>query len=159
MPVAVPAAIAGGQLITGALGAHAANKAAQTQAASADKALELNRQIYQQQRADMMPYVQGGQSAFQTLLNGWQARQGNAAQPAGPSIGNGASPFGAAMGNGAAPGGQYLPQAGAGPMGGNAGAPQAGGQMVTLRAPTGEVQAVPAQHADKLIAMGATRVQ
>jgi hypothetical protein len=78
MPAAIPLAVAGASVVSGAMGAHAAKSAATTQAASADKALALNSRIYDDQKAQMQPFVTGGQQAFQTLLNGWQNRQGMA---------------------------------------------------------------------------------
>jgi hypothetical protein len=58
------AAIIGGA----AIGAIASNKAAKTQAASADNATALQRDIYEQQRADQQPFYQGGVAAENRLL-------------------------------------------------------------------------------------------
>jgi hypothetical protein len=150
MPAAIPLAVAGASVVSGAMGAHAANSAAKTQAASADKALALNTRIYDDQRAQMQPFVTGGQQAFQTLLSGWQNRQGMSPGPAMAqtplrSAGSGQTPTAAANGS--------FGQAMGAPN------PAANSGSVVLRAPTGEVREVPAHMADRLLAAGATRVQ
>jgi hypothetical protein len=154
MPAAIPLAVAGASVVSGAMGAHAAKSAANTQAASADKALALNTRIYDDQRAQMQPFVTGGQQAFQTLLNGWQSRQGMSpgpqmtATPLAPGrvpnvAGNGGQgvAFGQAMG---AP---------------NSGSPGLSSGMVQMQAPDGSVRPVPSQLVDKYRARGAQVVQ
>jgi hypothetical protein len=154
MPAAIPLAVAGASLVSGAMGAHAAKSAATTQAASADKALALNSRIYDDQKAQMQPFVTGGQQAFQTLLNGWQSRQGMAPGQAMAStplrqVGSGQTPAAAAA---------------AGPFGQAMGAPNSGSPglssgMVQMRAPDGTVRPVPSQLVDKYRARGAQVVQ
>jgi hypothetical protein len=60
----VPGAILGSSLI----GANAASSAANTQAAAQQKALDLQAQQYQQQRADLQPFVAAGAGAQNQLL-------------------------------------------------------------------------------------------
>lgn len=60
----MPAAIAGSSL----LGAYSANKAAQTQADAQREANQLLYQQYQQQRADLQPFVSAGTGAQNQLL-------------------------------------------------------------------------------------------
>lgn len=170
MPAAVPAAVAGAQLIMGAKGAHDAKEAAKAQTASADRALGLETQIYRDNVARMQPFVTGGQSAFQTLLNGWQAKQPNFSAPVGaPSS---ATPFAQAMGANAGNVGQ-MSMVNAGPMarpgvdipinqrsGYEAPAPMntGGYGSVRVQAPDGEVRDLPASLADRAIAAGARRL-
>jgi len=70
----VAAAIGGSALIGAGVGLYAANKqsgaakgAAETQAEAADRALELQRQLYLQTREDLAPYREAGPAALQTL--------------------------------------------------------------------------------------------
>lgn len=69
MPVGlIPALIAGGASIAGAgIAAHAAGKAADTQAQSGQDALALQRQVYQTQQANALPYQQVGNRAAVAL--------------------------------------------------------------------------------------------
>lgn len=150
MPAAIPLAVAGASMVSGAMGAHAANSAAKTQAASADKALALNTRIYDEQKAQMQPFVTGGQQAFQTLLNGWQNRQGMSPgvamaqtplRPAEPREPGMQGAFGQAMG------------------GPNSGSQGLSSGMVQMRAPDGTIRPVPSQLVDKYRARGAQVVQ
>lgn len=72
--------IATGALIAAGIGAaasvgssaiqsHAAGKAADKQTAAANQATQLQRDIYNQQRADSMPWLRAGQGAISTLAN------------------------------------------------------------------------------------------
>lgn len=72
MPAAViGGAIAGiGAIGSAVIGSNAADKAASTQAAAADQATQLNRDIYNQNRADLAPWRQTGGSALAMLANG-----------------------------------------------------------------------------------------
>ncbi len=107
MPAAVPLAIAGSSLVSGALGSKASKDAAKTQASAADKALALNERIYEEQKASMQPFSQGGQAAFADVLNAWQSKQrgqapqygpmGNPSQPGGIGLEAPSSPFSQAM--------------------------------------------------------------
>lgn len=68
MPNPAVAAIGvGGSLLGGALGASASKKAAQTQADAARYAADVERQMYEQQRADLAPYRQQGYTALQDI--------------------------------------------------------------------------------------------
>lgn len=165
----MPAAILIGAGIAGIASIYAANKganasksAAATQSASADKALALSRDIYQDQRRLVDPYVQAGTQS----LNSMMSRYGNAGGPM-PNYQPPPSQYGFQMGgfsNGA-----WNPniQQGPKPVGGgmslgamNGGGPMntAGQQMVTLRAPSGEVMPVPVAHAQHYIRLGAQPV-
>jgi hypothetical protein len=150
MPAAIPLAVAGASLVSGAMGAHAAKSAATTQAASADKALALNSRIYDDQKAQMQPFVTGGQQAFQTLLNGWQSRQGMA-----PGQAMASTPL-RQVGSGQTPQAAAFSQAMGAP---NSGSPGLSSGMVQMRAPDGTVRPVPSQLVDKYRARGAQVVQ
>lgn len=58
----------GGSLITGAMGANAANQAATTQAAASDRVLQLSDAQYQQQRKDAEPWLAAGREALDQYL-------------------------------------------------------------------------------------------
>lgn len=67
--VAIPAIIGAAGSVGGALiQRHAANSATQAQTDASDKALNLQRDIYTQQRNDLAPYREGGAGAM-SLLN------------------------------------------------------------------------------------------
>jgi hypothetical protein len=70
----VAAAILG----SAAIGAYSSNKASNAQVQSADNATNLQRDIYQQQRADQQPFYQGGVSAENRMLDllGLSSNQG-----------------------------------------------------------------------------------
>lgn len=146
--IAVPAIIGAASTAAQMYGAHkassAAKQAADQQSASADKAQAFNQQVYNDQRTMMQPYVTGGQSAFGSLLSGWQAKQPGGAPAPGPAPRP--SAFGQAFG--APQPQQAAPQQ----------PPMGGGAMVSLRAPDGSVQDVPEQLAGQFIAKGAQRV-
>jgi len=61
----IPAAAS---LLGGSMQASAAKSAANATAASADKATELQREMFQQQRQDQMPFMQAGQTALNALI-------------------------------------------------------------------------------------------
>lgn len=148
---------------------NAAKDAARIQSQSADKALAFNRDLYADQRSMVAPYVTGGQTAFNNLM----ARYGNAGNPipgyADPNarFGDATSlmhplvsssrprPMGAPATGTAVPRGLSLGQMGSVPN--QAGMAQPA-PMVTLRAPTGEVKAVPSHLAQQFIARGAVPV-
>ena len=76
MPAAVPLAIVGSSVIGGVMASKsskqassAAQNAANTQAASADRATALQREMYYQNRADMAPWRTAGVGALGTLQN------------------------------------------------------------------------------------------
>lgn len=60
-------AIAGSSLISGAMGASAAKSAARTQAAAADRAMQQEREIFEQGRADLAPYREQGYAALKDI--------------------------------------------------------------------------------------------
>ena len=61
----VPAAASIGSAL---IGSHAASSAANTQAAAADRSAEVQREIFQQQRADLEPWRQAGVNALAPLV-------------------------------------------------------------------------------------------
>ena len=63
MPWMIPAAIIGSSLF----GANAANKAADTQAAAADRSAELQYKMYQENAARQQPWLEAGQGALNKL--------------------------------------------------------------------------------------------
>lgn len=173
MPIVpfVPAIIGAGASVGGAaLAAHGATKAADTQAQASDRALALQKELYEQQRSDLAPYRQLGYGALGTLA-------GLVGQPA-PSNPMTASPpvktgVPAAMesfannppaaitpGNGLGaiqrfnqfpgPFAQQVSQAAAA---GN-GLPA----VVTMRTPDGRVVQIPAARVNEAIARGAQKV-
>jgi hypothetical protein len=64
----VAAITAGGAIIGGGIGAYASNKAAKLQASAADRATQLQREQYDQTRADYAPYRQAGNDALNKLI-------------------------------------------------------------------------------------------
>lgn len=68
MPVAIPAIIAAAGTVGGAaIASHAAGSAADKQTAAANQATQLQRDIYNQQRTDQMPWLNTGRGAVSTL--------------------------------------------------------------------------------------------
>ena len=61
--------VGGGALGAAALGAYSSNKAANTQADAANAATQLQRDQYNQTRADQAPFLQGGYSAENRMLD------------------------------------------------------------------------------------------
>lgn len=150
VPLIVGGATAGASIAGAKMASNAAKNAAKTQTAAADrsaqlqydlgnKSLDMQRQMYEQGRADMAPWRNTGQAALGQL----SSRMG---------LGGGMS-----LGGGA-PAGQP-------PMGGGmtlGGMPQGGyqrPQMVRMVAPTGEQKEVPLAMVSHLEARGARRVQ
>src|SRR5690606_32579112 len=63
------AVIAGGaSIVGGAMSASASKKAAKTQAASADKASQIQQENFEQTREDLMPYKQAGDTSLKQLM-------------------------------------------------------------------------------------------
>lgn len=144
----MPAALligAGISAATGLIGANkqanAAKDAARTQSQSADRAIALQRDIYQSQLGLMQPYIHGGTQAFDSMMR----QYGDAGRP---MANYQPMPSGLMQGRQ----GRAQPPMGGGLMGG---APRAGGGQVKLQAPNGEVQIVPAAHAQHYIGLGA----
>lgn len=137
--VAVPAIVGGAtSLASGLIGAHGAKSAAKTQSQAADRALAANQQVYNDQRQLMQPYVQGGQSAFQQLLSGWQHKQPGGMPSGAPAPSQGG---GSPMSGGLA---AAMPMQGQ-PQGPPPGMPQGGqtGGMVMMEGPDGSRRAIP----------------
>jgi hypothetical protein len=143
--------IIAGSAAASAYAAHkqssAAKKAAEQQAASANRAIDLQREMYQQGRQDLTPYMQGGNQGLTALTS----LLGVAPPP------GAAPPMGAPMAAPGFPGTRPMPP-GAIPTGGAQPRPGGAPGMVLLRAPTGQQQAVPADQAAFYLARGATRV-
>ena len=64
------AAAAVGTIASGAMSSSASKKAAKTQAASADRASEIQKEMYDQTRKDLDPYMQAGTNALGQLQSG-----------------------------------------------------------------------------------------
>lgn len=69
MPIAIPLAIAGSAIVGASISASAAKSAANTQAAAANRASDIQRQMYDQTRTDLQPYRDAGQGAIPILNN------------------------------------------------------------------------------------------
>lgn len=111
--VAVPAIVGGvSSLVGGGIAAHSAHSASKAQQDASARALALQQGVYDEQRRMLSPYVQGGQSAFARLMDGyWNNKPyGMMAPPGGPQ-------------------GQPMPMPpqGAPPQGSPAGPPPSGG--------------------------------
>ncbi len=61
------AAMAGGSIVSGVLGADAARSAARTQAAAADRAMAQEREMYDIAREDLAPYRETGYTALKDI--------------------------------------------------------------------------------------------
>jgi hypothetical protein len=59
--------MAGGSIVSGVLGADAARSAARTQAASADRAMAQEREMYDLSRQDLAPYRETGYTALRDI--------------------------------------------------------------------------------------------
>ena len=140
--------LAGGAIAANLWGAHkqsqAAKKAAEQQQQASNQALALQGQMYQQGRADRLPYMQQGGQGLTALTS----LMGLPPSPApGPTMGfPGPGQIPQYPGPGAP--GQAVPR-----MPGTG-----GGGTVMLRAPTGQTQAVPAEAVQFYLSRGATRV-
>lgn len=186
--IAIPAIIgavgAGTSLISAKMQSNAATKAAGIQAASQDKAQQFNQQAYNDQRAALQPYVQGGQDAFSRLMTQHYGTGGLSPgmsgtammpgsymapqqpyrpQPQGPPP-PGVNPTSGGLST--VPMGQHAPTGP--PMQGASGPPQGAGQnpmgqampgqMVRLQAPDGSIEAVPADQVQHFLGQGARMV-
>jgi hypothetical protein len=168
-----PMLIAGGaSIFTGDMAADASKKAAQTQSDAADKAMDFNKQVYQdtsvlqrdlynQSRADLAPYMSLGSGVMGNLGN-MVGVTPSAAAPFVSSSQTGVMPP-------AADPRTAVPRPGESPQAQAAMATQSGyskggtisglaGQTVLLQAPDGAVRAVPAGLAAQFEAKGARRV-
>jgi len=160
---AIPALIgAGASLIGGAISSSAAGSAADKQKATADQALALQKQIYDEQKAQRAPYVAQGATSLAKLgqiagnaqqqplpgafQNPYLPRSGGAG-PTQPLGAMGQSPWTQPPPQGAFPPPQGPPPQPPqqGPGGG------AGPQMVTIQAPTGETKQVPMATAQQIV--------
>jgi len=150
-PLAIPLAISAFSSIFGAKKqADSAKDAAKLQAASADRAAGVARQVYLDQMRGMEPYAAAGRGAASTLgalmtagvpftPDRQQALANQHAAP--PSWMTSAAP----------------PAPSGGTLGSLAGMPASGG-MVRLQAPDGSVRMVPGDQVGPLLARGARRV-
>ena len=137
--VAIPLIIAGSSVAGAAISAHAAGKAADQQAAAGDKALGLQRDIYNQQSQALSPYIGLGYGAMDRYNQHY----------------GGGMPTGGAMNGGGynmPPGGFGLSNAAVPRV--NAPMPQRAG-LVRVQAPTGEVAMLPQVQAQRAVQMGA----
>lgn len=66
--IAIGGISAAGSIASGVIGANASKSAAQTQASSADKALQFQEQVYADQKANQAPYIQAGQQSVGQLM-------------------------------------------------------------------------------------------
>jgi len=174
--IAVVAGIGVAGSITAAkMQSNAAHDAAATQSASANKALTVQQQQYQQGRQDFSPYQQAGASAVGTLQNraqqpipqfnpGGPQPQFNLGSPQGPSPLPQRGPMGGSPMSQAGPLDVQqsltpIPNAQAGPMPQQSTLPQQGPpqqpQMVMMQAPDGSKQPVPADKVPMAIQKGA----
>lgn len=137
---------AGGTIASGALEANASKSAAQTQAASANKALNLQTQIYNNAQPMFAPYRALGQNALTNLQNRRPIL--NSADPAMARQQNPGLTLGGIS--------QYAMQP---PRNGGAMLqPQGAGGMVTMKSPTGQVSQVPQNLVQHYQGLGATVV-
>lgn len=151
--IAASVAAAGSSVASSVIGSKAANKAGKTQAAAEEKALALQRQMYQEAQPRYAPYQQMGQNALPTLA----ALAGNVQAPRyGQNLAD-LSLYGAPPQN-------MAPRPAAGPGMGLPGGPapqppqpQPGG-TVMMRAPNGAQQAVPREQVAHFQQKGATVV-
>ncbi len=127
----------GANVLGGILSSHAAGKAADKQAAAAKQSLDLQRNIYEQNRNDQMPWLNAGRGAVSTLS---QLMGVNGINPASTFSQTSPQPQQAVQRS---------------PLAALAGG---GGGMVNMRAPDGSTRPVPAAMAAQLEARGAVRV-
>lgn len=130
-PGGTAAVNAGTNLAGGAMQAHAQGQAANTQARYAEQALAFAKQQYADAIKNFAPYMQASQGATAKLTDFL-----NQSRP--PSMG--------------------APTSGTPGMNLGAMAP-GGGQLVTLKAPTGQIKQVPAEQAQHYLDLGAQPVQ
>jgi len=67
MPDPVSAAIVGGQVVSGYMGAKGAKDAAKIQAGAADRAAQMEREMYDISREDLAPYRETGYTALKDI--------------------------------------------------------------------------------------------
>lgn len=161
----VPIIAAGIGAATSIYGAHkaagASKQAARTQSQAADKAMALQKQVYDNQTQLMAPWISGGQTAFTNMQRMAGGQQAMPYQP--PTLGQamqhgpqGPMPPPGPMPGGRVPLGQAL-EGGMAPMGG--GAPMGGqdmaGGLVTLQMPDGTTQQMPRGAAQPMLMRGA----
>jgi hypothetical protein len=159
-----PLLIAGGMsLLNGWLQSRASKKAAETQSKSADKALALGHDVYAQQRADQLPWLSAGQGAVNQLSSLMGINTANTpamlSQPTGPRMAEPRDPGAPGGQHGAVtPGGYQQNPLASMRSAGSSSTPAAQAAMVTLMAPDGSIQRLPAQFAAHYEALGARRV-
>jgi hypothetical protein len=168
---------AGGQIGGAAIGSKAAKKASEQQQQAAQQAIAYAEPKYQQAlqiaqqqaelgRAGLQPYNLQGQQGLQTGQQGLTALTSLLGLPASANTGM-AGAGGVNRAGMPPPGGipaleaPYTRAGAGGPPGiptGGVAVPRGTAPTVMLRAPTGQVQAVPADQADFYVARGAQRV-
>ena len=154
-PIAIGLGIAGlGAGVAGsAIQAHAAGNAADIQRQSANQALGLERDIYNQNVSRVQPYINAGYSSLGNLMNQYGGGQNFSNQVAGQL-----APFQGAVGMQNIQVPQQPPPQMAPPQQvgyGQTPAAAAGGGLVTVQAPTGEVKQVTPQQAQMYVQRGA----
>jgi hypothetical protein len=179
IPAIIGAASAGTSLASAKMQSNAANRASKAQSASQDTSQAFNQQAFDYQKQLMNPYAQAGQTSLANLMaqhwggspadysqqqgppQGQQAMPGQRPQGMAPTMGQAMprSQGGQPLGGFAGPQGGMPQQGQAAPgMGQPAQQPGGGGQMVRMRAPTGEVTTIPAAMAAQFEQRGAVRV-
>lgn len=171
MPAAIPIAIG----VSGAMGLYGAKKqadagkqAAQVQTDYGNKALDLQKQMYEQDRADQAPYRNIAYGALNTLgsmmgpsfnAGGGGFRPSMGGQPSGSA--NGAPPMAQGLHLGStAPPSPMTPQDLPAPVSVGSGMTPAaaanGGDTVLMRAPNGATARIPRDQVSHYAAKGAT---
>jgi hypothetical protein len=159
MPAVVPIGIGVASLVGAKMQSNAAKKAAAVQTDYGNRALDLQKQMYEQDRADQQPYRNIGYGALNTL-----------GSMMGPKFNQGGGGFQPSMGGG---GGGFSfngPPSPSSPMGGGGGfmggprpggsgqtpmASGSGGGMVLMQAPNGQTKQIPREQVAHYQQMGA----
>lgn len=144
---------AGASVGSAAIQSHAAGKAADKQTAAANQATQLQREIFNQQRSDTMPWLRAGQGAVSTLANlsgipmggpGTGGVPGGTTPTATPPTAHQVGPNSTLTGQVAMP--RSLATVGQGAQG-----------LVGLRAPDGSINYVPEYQVNHYTQLGAQR--
>lgn len=144
LPTAIPAVTS---LIGAEIAANQADKGLQAQTDASNKALGLSQSLYNARQQQIAPYVGTGRAALGTLssLMGLPA---NAQSYQPPQVALPGIPQSSLGGTASLPPAVPPPTTSTQP-------PQGGAGMVTMRAPTGEVQPVPQTQVQKALSLGA----
>lgn len=167
---------AGAGLGGAAIAAHASGKAADQQSEASDKALALQQQMYQQNRADTAPWRQTGGKAVQTLgalmgLGGGSAQADVPMSLGGMYTPETMPPRGSSAGTALNDQGQFVPlnpniaHAPGGNWSGDSDASSYGNLthggfqgFVRMQAPDGTIQSVPPSAVEHYLSLGAVRI-